>query len=47
MADLTAVIPSLEFDYVDGAEEVLAHARDQGWSIVSMKGDWSTVFPDA
>ena len=36
-----------EFDYVAGAEESLDRARDQDWTVVSMKSDWSTVFADA
>ena len=34
-----------EFDYVAGAEKSLELARQYGWSIVSMKDDWRTVFP--
>ena len=34
-----------EFDYVAGAEKSLEIARQYGWSIVSMKDDWKTVFP--
>ncbi|OBF59395.1 HAD family hydrolase [Mycolicibacterium monacense] len=33
-----------EFAYTAGAERVLAHADAWGWSIVSMKNDWATVF---
>ena len=33
-----------EFDYTSGAEQALARAGDSGWTIVSMKNDWSTVF---
>jgi len=33
-----------EFDYTAGAEDVLERARDQGWTVVSMKNDWTTVF---
>jgi phosphoglycolate phosphatase-like HAD superfamily hydrolase len=35
-----------EFDYVAGAEKVLEKARASGWTVVSMKNDWSTVFGD-
>ena len=35
-----------EFDYVTGAEHALDRARDEGWTIVSVKDDWSTVFAD-
>jgi phosphoserine phosphatase len=33
-----------EFAYTAGAERSLELAKSQGWSIVSMKRDWSTVF---
>ncbi len=33
-----------EFDYTGGAERALDRADAQGWTIVSMKNDWSTVF---
>jgi len=26
------------------SREVLERARDQGWTVVSMKNDWTTVF---
>jgi hypothetical protein len=35
-----------EFDYVAGAERSLDLAKDQGWMVVSIKNDWSTVFAD-
>ena len=35
-----------EFDYTDGAEVAPARARDRGWTIISIKDDWSTVFAD-
>ena len=35
-----------EFDYVAGAEKSLDLAREQGWTVVSIKNDWSTVFAD-
>jgi hypothetical protein len=34
-----------EFAYDRGAERALRAARDRGWSIISMKRDWATVFP--
>ena len=34
-----------EFDYTAGAERVLGHADQYGWTIVSMKNDWTDVFP--
>jgi hypothetical protein len=33
-----------EFDYVSGAEKSLALAKRYGWTVVSMKNDWNTVF---
>ena len=36
-----------EFDYVAGAETALERAADEGWTVVSMKDDWATVFADA
>ena len=35
-----------EFDYTAGAEESLEAAADQGWTVVSIKHDWKTVFAD-
>ncbi len=35
-----------EFDYVGGAEKALDEAKAQGWTVVSIKNDWSTVFAD-
>ena len=36
-----------EFDYVECAETALERARGEGWTVVSIKGDWATVFADA
>jgi phosphoserine phosphatase len=33
-----------EFDYTAGAEQALEQARADGWTIVSIKNDWTTVF---
>ncbi len=33
-----------EFAYTAGAERVLAHAGTHGWTVVSMRDDWTTVF---
>ena len=33
-----------EFDYTSGAEQALDRARDEGWTIVSIKDDWVNVF---
>ena len=35
-----------EFDYTAGAERALEHAKTYGWTVVSMKNDWTTVFSD-
>ncbi len=36
-----------EFDYVKGAEAALERAGRDGWTVVSVKNDWETVFSDA
>ncbi len=33
-----------EFDYVTGAEDSLEQAKALGWTVVSVKDDWKTVF---
>jgi phosphoserine phosphatase len=33
-----------EFDYTSGAEHALERADSSGWTIVSIKNDWATVF---
>jgi phosphoglycolate phosphatase-like HAD superfamily hydrolase len=33
-----------EFDYTSGAEQALAMADERGFTIISMKNDWATVF---
>jgi len=33
-----------EFDYASGAEQALEQAAKSGWTIVSMKNDWATIF---
>ena len=33
-----------EFDYTSGAEQALEQAAKSGWTVVSMKADWATVF---
>jgi phosphoserine phosphatase len=33
-----------EFAYTTGAEQALEHAAAEGWTVVSMKDDWATVF---
>jgi phosphoglycolate phosphatase-like HAD superfamily hydrolase len=33
-----------EFDYTSGAEQALEQANKDGWTIVSTKNDWGTVF---
>ncbi len=36
-----------EFDYTAGAERALEQAKQQGWTVISIKHDWTTVFADA
>jgi hypothetical protein len=36
-----------EFAYTSGAEKALAEARTSGWTVVSMKDDFATVFSAA
>jgi phosphoserine phosphatase len=36
--------PAREFDYLVGAEQALQLASTRGWSVVSIKDDWATVF---
>ena len=33
-----------EFAYTNAAEKSLAKAKELGWTVASMKNDWSTVF---
>jgi phosphoserine phosphatase len=33
-----------EFDYTTGAEQAIERARKMGWTVVSVKSDWVTVF---
>jgi phosphoserine phosphatase len=33
-----------EFDYTSGAEQALERAGSSGWTVVSVKNDWATVF---
>ncbi len=33
-----------EFAYTSGSEQALERAAGQGWTVVSMKNDWSTIF---
>ncbi len=35
-----------EFAYTAGAERILEHASGYGWTVVSMREDWETVFGD-
>jgi phosphoserine phosphatase len=36
--------PEREFDYTTGAEQALQQAGSKGWTVVSVKDDWATVF---
>ena len=33
-----------EFDYTSGAEQALQRADTDGWTVLSVKNDWATVF---
>jgi hypothetical protein len=33
-----------EFAYTKGAEQALARADSEGWTVASVKEDWATVF---
>jgi hypothetical protein len=35
-----------EFEYTAGAESALEQAKTQGWTVISIKNDWTTVFAD-
>jgi phosphoserine phosphatase len=36
--------PEREFDYTAGADQALTRAEADGWTVVSMRNDWTTVF---
>jgi len=36
--------PEREFDYTAGAEKSLERAASDGWTVISIKNDWATVF---
>ena len=36
--------PEREFEYTAGAEKSLERAATDGWTVVSIKNDWATVF---
>jgi phosphoglycolate phosphatase-like HAD superfamily hydrolase len=36
--------PAREFDYLVGAEQAVQLASTRGWTVVSVKDDWATVF---
>ena len=38
--------PEREFDYTAGADAALAEAAERGWTVVSVRDDWSRVFAD-
>ena len=33
-----------QFDYTTGADHALEQAASEGWTVVSIKDDWSRVF---
>ena len=39
--------PEREFDYTAGAEQSLQRAGEEGWTVVSIKDDWASVFAEA
>jgi phosphoserine phosphatase len=39
--------PDREFAYTSGADQALTTAREHGWTVVSVRDDWATVFADA
>jgi hypothetical protein len=38
--------PDRETAYDDGAEKALERAAQRGWTVISMRDDWTRVFPD-
>ena len=36
-----------EFAYIAGAEQAMAAVQAHGWTAISMKDDWRTVFPSS
>jgi phosphoserine phosphatase len=36
-----------EFAYTTGTEQALSQAEAEGWTVISIKKDWATVFPTA
>lgn len=38
--------PAREFEYIAGAERSLERASRDGWTVISIKNDWATVFAD-
>jgi hypothetical protein len=36
--------PEREFDYTSGADQALERANKDGWTVISIKNDWATVF---
>jgi hypothetical protein len=36
--------PEREFDYTGGSEQALRRAEADGWTVVSIRKDWTTVF---
>ena len=39
--------PDREFAYTAGAEDALARAQQDSWTVVSIRNDWDTVYQDA
>ena len=38
--------PTASSPTTTGAEDALARATERGWTVVSVKDDWTQVFPD-
>jgi phosphoserine phosphatase len=39
--------PAREFDYVAGGERAFQIAAERGWTVISVRDDWATVFPSS
>jgi hypothetical protein len=36
--------PKREYKYNTGSEKTLKMAKERGWTVVTMKNDWKTIF---
>lgn len=50
VADFRLVIvhddPDREHAYTAGADRILTHGRERGWTMASMRNDWATIFAE-